>query len=146
MRPKIISSNDTHGNPHPTIYKGNNWDYHLSLLPVFVPLPLFTVPNAYCWRDPILSPKVLYSLLEVYQTFESTHFWKGGDELRRLRIESGAEEEKTKKRRVYRKIKSKRSRRLTKRIKVSSDRLLVSIRARMSWKNLQVQSICAKTK
>ena len=111
-----------------------------------MPLPLFTVPNAYSWRDPILSPKVLYSLLGVYQTFESTHFWKGGDELRRLRIESGAKEEKTKKRRVYRKIKSKRSRRLTKRIKVSSDRLLVSIRARMSWKNLQVQSICAKTK
>ena len=36
------------------------------------------------------------------------------------------------KRRVYRKIKSKSSRRLTERIKVSSDRPLVFVRARVS--------------
>ena len=49
-----------------------------------------------------------------------------------------------KKRRVYGKIKSKSSRRLIKRIKMSSDRLLVFVRARLSWKNLQVQSMCAR--
>ena len=49
-----------------------------------------------------------------------------------------------KKRRVYRKIKSKSSRRLIERIKVSSDRPLVFVRAQLSWKSVQVQSMCAK--
>ena len=73
MGPKIIPGYSAHGDPHPTLYEGNHWDYYLSLLPVFMPLSLFTVPDAYAWRDPILSPKVLYPLLRVYQTLKSTH-------------------------------------------------------------------------
>ena len=74
MGPKIILGYGTYGDSHPALYEGNHRDYHLSLLLVFMPLPLFTIPNAYSWRDPILSPKVLYSLLRVYQTLKSTHF------------------------------------------------------------------------
>ena len=48
------------------------------------------------------------------------------------------------KRRVYRKIKSKSSRRLTERIKVSLDRPLVFVRAQVSWKSMQVQGKCAE--
>ena len=33
--------------------------------------------------------------------------WKGGDKLKRLRVESGAEEEKMRERKAYRKIKSR---------------------------------------
>ena len=84
MGPKVVLSNDTHGNPHPTLYKGNYWDHHFSLLPVFVPLPLFIVPNAHSWKDPILNPKVFYSLLKVYQTLESTHFQEGLGELKKI--------------------------------------------------------------
>ena len=73
MRPKVVPSNSTHRDSHPSFYKGNHRDYYLSLLLVFVLLPLFTVPNSYPWRDPVQSSKALYSLLRVYQTFESTH-------------------------------------------------------------------------
>ena len=52
----------------------------------------------------------------------------------------------TKKRKVYGKIKWKGLWRLTERQKVSSDRFLVFVRARVSWGNLQVQCMCAKVK
>ena len=73
MSPKIIAGYGAYGDSHPALYEGNYWDHYLSLWPIFVPLPFFTVPNAYSWKDPILSPKALYSLLRVYQTLESTH-------------------------------------------------------------------------
>ena len=73
MSPKIVSSNSTYRDCHPSFYEGNHRDYDLSLLPVFMPLPLFTVRNSYSWSDPILSPQAFYSLLGVYQTLESTH-------------------------------------------------------------------------
>ena len=74
MGPKIIPGYGAHGDSHPTLYECNYRDYYLSLLLVFMPLLLFIAPNAYSWRDPILSPKVLYSLLKIYQTLKSTHF------------------------------------------------------------------------
>ena len=74
MGPKIIPGYGAHGDSHPALYEGNHRDHHLSLLPVFVPLPLFTVPNSYLWWNPIQSSKALYPLLRVYQAFESTHF------------------------------------------------------------------------
>ena len=74
MGPKVVPGNSTHKDCHPSFYEGNHRDYYLSLLPVFVSLPLFTIPNAYSWRDSIPSPKALYSLLGVHQTLESTHF------------------------------------------------------------------------
>lgn len=92
---KVVSGNGTHRDSHPSFYKGNHWDYYFSLLLIFVPLLLFTVSHTYSRRDPILSPKVVYSLLGVYQTLESTHFWKGGEKLGRLRKESEDEEERT---------------------------------------------------
>ena len=95
MGHKIVSSNGTYTDSHPFFYEGNHWDYYFSLLPIFEPLPLFTVPHIYYRMDPILGTKVLYSLLGVYQTLESTHFWKGGEKLRRLRKESGDKEERT---------------------------------------------------
>ena len=63
MGPKIIPGYDAHRDSHPALYEGNHRDYHLSLLPIFVPLSLFTVPKSYSWGDPILSPKVLHPLL-----------------------------------------------------------------------------------
>ena len=74
MGPKVVPGNSTHKDCHPSFYEGNHRDYYLSLLPVFVSLPLFTIPNAYSWRDSIPSPKALYSLLGVHQTLESTNF------------------------------------------------------------------------
>ena len=53
MSPKVVPSDFTHVDSYPSFYKSNHWDHYLSLLPTFVPLPLFTVPNAYSWRDPI---------------------------------------------------------------------------------------------
>ena len=52
MGSKVVLSNYTHGDSHPSFYKGNHRDNYLSLLPIFVPLTLFIVPNAYSWRDP----------------------------------------------------------------------------------------------
>ena len=66
MGPKMIPGYGTHRDPHSTLYEGNHRDYYLSFLPVFVLLSLFTVPNAYSWGNPILSPKVSYPLLRVY--------------------------------------------------------------------------------
>ena len=74
MGPKIIPGYGAYEDFHPALYEGNHQDYYLSLLSVFAPLSLFIVPNAYSWRDPILSPKFLYSFLGVYQTLKSTHF------------------------------------------------------------------------
>ena len=42
------------------------------------------------------------------------------------------------------KIKSKSSRRLIERIKVSLDRPLVFVRAQESWKGVQVQGMCTR--
>ena len=89
MGSKIIPSDRAHKDPHPPFYKSDYWDYYFSLLPIFVPLPLFTVPYTYFRRDPILGLKILYSFLGVYQTLESTHFWKDREKLRRLRKENG---------------------------------------------------------
>ena len=77
MGPKVVSGNNTHRDCHPSFYEDNYRDYYLSLLPVFVPLTHFTISNAYSWRDSILSPKTLYSLLEVYETLKATHLKKG---------------------------------------------------------------------
>ena len=74
MGPKIIPGYSTHGDSHPALYESNHRDYCLPNLPIFVPLILFAVPNAYSWGNPILSPKVSYSLLKIYQTLKSTHF------------------------------------------------------------------------
>ena len=74
MGPKVVPDDDPHRDFHPPFYEGNYWDYNFSLLPIFVPLPLCAIPNTYSWKDTILNPKVLYSLLGVYQSFESTHF------------------------------------------------------------------------
>ena len=70
---KVVPDNNTPRDCHPSFYEGNHRDYYLSLLPVFMSLPLFTVRNSYSWSDPILSPKAFNSLLGVYQTLESTH-------------------------------------------------------------------------
>ena len=69
-----VVPDSTHRDCHPSFYEGNHQDYYLSPLPIFVPLTLFTIPNAYSWKDPILSLKALYSLLRVYQILKSTHF------------------------------------------------------------------------
>ena len=74
MSLKVISSDSTHRDFHPSFYEGNHEDHYLSLLLVFMPLSLPTVPNTYSWRNPIQSSKVLYPLLKVYQAFESTYF------------------------------------------------------------------------
>ena len=66
MGPKIIPGYGANRDSHPALYEGNHRDHYFSLLPVSVPLPLFTIPNTYSWKDPILSPKALYSLLGVY--------------------------------------------------------------------------------
>ena len=79
MSPKIIPGYGAYGDSHPALYEDNYRDHYLSLLPIFVPLLLFTISHTHSRRDPILSPKVLYPLLGVYQTLESTHFWKGGE-------------------------------------------------------------------
>ena len=59
MGAKVIPSDCAHRDSHPSFYKGNYWDYYLSLLPLLMPLLFFTVPNAYSRRDPILNSKVL---------------------------------------------------------------------------------------
>ena len=84
MSSKVIPSDGTHRDSHRTLYKGDHWDHHFSLLPFFVPLSFLTVPNAYSWRDPVLSLKALYSLLIVYQTLKSINFWRGLGELRKI--------------------------------------------------------------
>ena len=78
MSPKIVSSNCTHRDCHPSIYEGDHRDYYLTLLPFLKPLSFLTVPNVYVWWDPVLSPKGCYSPLRVYQAFESTHVFKKG--------------------------------------------------------------------
>ena len=92
---KIIPSDYAHWDSHFPFYEHDYRDYHFSLLPIFKPLPFLTVPHAYSRRDPILSLKVFHSLLGLYQILDSTHFWKGGKKLRRLRKGNGYEEERT---------------------------------------------------
>ena len=105
MSLQVIFSDSTHRDFHPS-YEGNHQDHNLSLLPIFMPLSLPTVPNTYSLRDPIQSSKALYPLLRVYQAFESTHFWKGLKGLRRLREADKAEEKRsTKKIKKYAKNK-----------------------------------------
>ena len=94
MSPKVVSSDATHRDLHPSFYEGNHRDHYLSLLPVFMPLSFLTVPHTYSRRDPILGPKVFHFLLGLYQTLKSTHFRKGKEKLRRLRKESEGEEER----------------------------------------------------
>ena len=59
MGSNIILGYDAHRDSHPALYEGNHRDYYFSLLPVSVPLPLFTIPNTYPWRNPILGSEVL---------------------------------------------------------------------------------------
>ena len=101
MGPKVVPANDPHRDFHPPFYEGNYWDYNFSLLPIFMPLPLCAIPNTYFWKDTILNPKVLYP-----RVLNLPISWKGGGKLKRLRVESGAEEEKMRERKAYRKIKS----------------------------------------
>ena len=74
---KVVPSDSTYRDCHPFFYEGNHRDYYLSFLLAFVLLPLFTISNAYSWRDLIPSFEVLYSLLGVYQTLKSINFQKG---------------------------------------------------------------------
>ena len=66
MSPKVIPSDNAHRDSYPTLYKGNHWDYHFTLLPFLVPFPLLKIPNGDSWRDSILSFKALYILHGVY--------------------------------------------------------------------------------
>ena len=66
MGPKIIPSYSAHEDSHLALYEGNHQDYYFPDLPIFMPLTLFVVPNAYSWGDPVSSPKVFYPLLGVY--------------------------------------------------------------------------------
>ena len=77
MSSKVVSSDSTHRDFHPSLYEGNHRDYYLLDLPILESLTLTIVPNAYSWGDPITSPKVFYPLLGVYQTLKCTHFYKG---------------------------------------------------------------------
>ena len=47
MGSKVVFGNGTNRDCHPFFYEVNHQDYYLSLLPVFVPLTLFTISNAY---------------------------------------------------------------------------------------------------
>ena len=69
MSPKVVPGNGAYGNPHPTLYKGNYWDYHFSLLPFFKPFSLLTIPNKHSWQDPIQSSKALSRSLPNWQTY-----------------------------------------------------------------------------
>ena len=73
MNPKVIPSDYAHGDSHPSLYKGNHWDYYFSFLPISVPVLFLTIPNGDSWRDPILSFKAFYTLSRVYQVSKSTH-------------------------------------------------------------------------
>ena len=45
MDSKVIPSDCTYEDSHPSLYKGNHWDYDFSLLPISVLVPFLTVPN-----------------------------------------------------------------------------------------------------
>ena len=77
MSSKVVSSDSTHRDFHPSLYEGNHQDYYLPDLPILMPLAFTTVLNASSWGDPITSPKVFYPLLGVYWTLKFTHFCKG---------------------------------------------------------------------
>ena len=59
---QVISSDSAHGDSHSSLYEGDHQDYHFSLLPPGVPVPLFTVPNGNPLWDSILNFKALYTL------------------------------------------------------------------------------------
>ena len=73
MGPKIVPSDYSHGNSHPTLYKGNHWDDHFSRLPFLVPFPFLTIPNRDSRWDFELSFKVLNTFRRVYQVGKSTY-------------------------------------------------------------------------
>ena len=73
MGHQVIPSDSTHGDSHPPLYEGNYKDYHFSLLPLCIPVPLFIVPNGNPLWDSILSFKALYTLWGVYQVSKSAH-------------------------------------------------------------------------
>ena len=77
MSSKVVSSDSTNGDFHPSFYEGNHWDYYLPDLPILVPLTLFTVPNSYSWRDPITSPKAFIPSLEFTKLLNLPNFRKG---------------------------------------------------------------------
>ena len=60
----------------PSLYEGNHGNDHLSSFPGIDPLPLGSVPHAYCWWDPILRLETFHTLLGLNQTFKPTHFPK----------------------------------------------------------------------
>ena len=45
MSPKVVLGYGAHRNSHPTLYEGNHWDYHFSLLPFLMPFSLLTMTN-----------------------------------------------------------------------------------------------------
>ena len=47
MSSKVVPSDSTHGDFHPSFYEGNHRDYYLLDLLILVPLTLITVPNSY---------------------------------------------------------------------------------------------------
>ena len=59
MGPKVVPSNRSHRDSYPSFYKGNHWDYHLSLLPLLMPLPFLTIFNRDSGWDPIPSFEAL---------------------------------------------------------------------------------------
>ena len=147
MGPKVILGDSAHRDSYPSLYEGNHWDYHLSLFSSLIPLPFLIIPKWHSRRNPILGSKILHILRRVYQQANLPILRKGLKVLRRLKEESGVEEKKSiEKRKVYGKTKWKDLWRLTERRKFSSDRLLLFVRARVSWVSLQVQCISTKVK
>ena len=45
MSYQVIPSDSTYGDSHSSLYEGNHQGYHLSLLPLSIPIPLFTISN-----------------------------------------------------------------------------------------------------
>ena len=73
MGNKVVPSHSTHGDSHPSLYKGNYRDYYFPFLPQGVPLPSVAMPNGNPKWNTITSFKALYTLWGVYKTSESTH-------------------------------------------------------------------------
>ena len=132
MGPKIIPSDCAHRDSHLYFYKVDHWDYHLSLLPFFKPLPFLTVSNGYSWRDPISS----FELSKP--SSESTKWanlpipkrdWKVLKRLGEIREAEGKKRQK--KERAEGKINGRDYKDLCRKGKVSSDRLMRFMKARV---------------
>ena len=82
---KVVSSDSTHGDFHPSFYESNHQDHYLLDLPILMLLTLITISNSYSWRDIITSPKGFYPFLGIYQILKSTHFQKRLGKLKRLK-------------------------------------------------------------